>query len=65
VFVAGVMTLFATIGAACTQSTFQLFGCRIVTGLALGIKASVGESGSHLKAPLRSPEENTDAIIPF
>jgi MFS family permease len=44
VFVSGIMTVISTIGAAFTRSAFQLFGCRVVTGVALGAKASVGES---------------------
>jgi MFS family permease len=44
IFVAGIITVISIIGAAIAQTTFQLLGCRIVTGLALGTKASVGES---------------------
>ena len=44
IFVAGIMTVISIIGATFAQTVFQLFGCRLVTGMALGAKASVGES---------------------
>ena len=41
IFVAAVLCFSAGIGAACTQHWTQLLGCRIIMGIAMGLKASV------------------------
>lgn len=40
-FVAAVFCLAAGIGAACTDHWTQLLGCRVLLGIAMGLKASV------------------------
>ena len=43
VFVATILTLIATVGAAFSRTLWQLFGCRLIIGVGIGVKASASE----------------------
>jgi hypothetical protein len=45
VLVSALLTVASTIGASTTHSVGQLAACRAINGIALGAKASIGETG--------------------
>ncbi|KAH0543170.1 hypothetical protein FGG08_002515 [Glutinoglossum americanum] len=68
IFVSGVLTLGGTIGATFSRTTWQLFGCRLVTGVAIGTKASVAPiytaevAPNHIRGELLANWQLADAL---